>query len=131
MEAVYAAELDAITTSAPALLEQFPPEIALRAWMDRYAAFIAMKRGMADALRAGHASGRIPTSTTRERITAAIMTILARGADTGSLRADVDPHDVATMLVGIFLATAAYDTHEQTGRLLDLLIDALRPKPGR
>ncbi|MET7333632.1 helix-turn-helix domain-containing protein [Nonomuraea sp. NPDC005650] len=131
VEAVYAAEIDAIATSAPALLERFPPEMALRAWMDRYATFFAMKRGMADALRAGQASGRIPTSTTRERITASVMTILAEGADTGSLRADVDPDDVTTMLVGIFLATAALDTPEQTGRLLDLLIDALRPQESR
>ncbi|MEV1172395.1 TetR/AcrR family transcriptional regulator [Nonomuraea sp. NPDC049784] len=131
VEAVYAAELDDITTSASALLERLPPQIALRAWMDRYAAFVAMKRGIADALRAGQASGRIPTSTTRERITAAITAILAKGADTGSLRADVDPDDVTTMLLGIFLATAALDTPEQTGRLLDLLIDALHPKPGQ
>ncbi|MFG1960989.1 TetR/AcrR family transcriptional regulator [Nonomuraea sp. NPDC049028] len=131
VEAVYAAELDNITTSAPALLEQLPPQLALRAWLERYAAFAAMKRGMADALRAGQASGRIPTATTRERITAAITAILAKGADTGSLRADVDPDDVATMLLGIFLATAARDTPEQTGRLLDLLVDALLPNPGR
>ncbi|MEV0385525.1 TetR/AcrR family transcriptional regulator [Nonomuraea sp. NPDC050643] len=130
VEAVYAAELDDIATSAPALLEQHPPQVALRAWMDRYAAFAAMKRGMADALRAGQASGRIPTSTTRDRLTTAITTILAKGADTGALRADVDPDDVTTMLLGIFLATAARDTPEQTGRLLDLLIDALQPKPG-
>ncbi|MEV6149172.1 TetR/AcrR family transcriptional regulator [Nonomuraea sp. NPDC052129] len=131
VEAVYAAELDDIATSAPALLERFPPQIALRAWMDRYGAFAAMKRGMADTLRAGQASGRIPTATTRDRITTAIRTILAKGADTGSLRADADPDDVATMLLGIFLATAARDTPEQTGRLLDLLVDALLPKPGR
>ncbi|WP_433509951.1 TetR/AcrR family transcriptional regulator [Nonomuraea sp. CA-143628] len=130
VEAVYAAELDDITTSAPALLERLPPQLALRAWMERYGAFVAMKRGMADALRAGRASGRIPTATTREGIIAAITMILAKGAETGSLRADVDPDDVATMLFGIFVATAALDTPEQTGRLLDLLIDALLPKPG-
>ncbi|MBE1582504.1 TetR/AcrR family transcriptional regulator [Nonomuraea angiospora] len=131
VEAVYAAELDDIATSAPALLERFPPQIALRAWMERYAAFTAVKRGMADALRAGQASGRIPTSTTRERITTAIATILAKGAETGALRADVDPDEVTTMLLGIFLATSARDTPEQTGRLLDLLLDALLPRAAR
>ncbi|WP_431912341.1 TetR/AcrR family transcriptional regulator [Nonomuraea jabiensis] len=128
VEAVYAAELDDIATSAPALLERFPPQIALRAWMERYAAFTAVKRGMADALRAGQASGRIPTSTTRERITAAIATILAKGAETGSLRADVDADEVTTMVLGVLLATAARDTPEQIGRLLDLLVDALLPR---
>jgi AcrR family transcriptional regulator len=128
VEAVYAAELDDVTRSAPALLAQFPPETALRAWMDRYAAFVATKRGMLDTLRTGWASGRIATPTTRERITAAIGTILRHGARAGSLRADVDPEDVTAMLLGVFLSTAASNAPEQTGRLLDLVVDALRPR---
>ncbi|MFC9648789.1 TetR/AcrR family transcriptional regulator [Streptomyces sp. NPDC059892] len=130
VEAVYAAELDAVATSAPGLLDELPPEAALRAWMDRYAGFVATKRGMIDTLRTGWASGRIATPTTRERVTAAIGTILAEGARTGSLRADVDPEDVTTMLLGVFLSTAAGDTPERTGRLLDLVVDALRPPRG-
>jgi AcrR family transcriptional regulator len=128
VEAVYAAELDDVTGSVSALLQELPPDAALRAWMGRYAAFIATKRGMADTLRAGWASGRIATPTTRERITAAIATILASGAEAGSLRADVDPQDITAMLLGIFLSTAASNTPEQAGRLLDLVMDALRPK---
>nr|WP_239028502.1 TetR/AcrR family transcriptional regulator [Pseudonocardia acidicola] len=128
VEAVYAAELDDVTGSVPALLQEFPPAAALRVWMERYAAFIATKRGMVDTLRAGWTSGRIATPTTRERITAAIGTILASGAEAGSLRADVDPEDVTAILLGVFLTTAASDTPEQAGRLLDLVVDALRPK---
>lgn len=127
VEAVYAAELDDVTAGASTLLDEFPPEVALREWMDRYAAFVATKRGMVDTLRAGWASGRIATPTTRERITAALGMILASGAQAGTLRADVDPDDVTAMLLGVFLSTAASDRWEQTGRLLDLVIDALRP----
>ena len=129
VEAVYGAELHDVATSAPALLDRWPPDVALRTWMDGYAAFVAKKRGMADTLRAGWASGRIATPTTRERITAAIALILTAGAETGSLRADVRPDDVTAMLLGVFLTTAAGGTPEQTGRLLDLLVDALRPRP--
>jgi AcrR family transcriptional regulator len=131
VEAVYAAELDDVAASAPALLAELPPETALRAWMDRYAAFVATKRGMVDKLRAGWASGSMATPTTRERITAAIAPILVDGARAGSLRADVDPEDVIAMLLGVFLSTAASNTPEQTGRLLDLVVDALRPLAGR
>ncbi|RMB82073.1 TetR/AcrR family transcriptional regulator [Streptomyces shenzhenensis] len=129
VEAVYAAELDDVATSAPALLDAFPPEVALRAWMDRYAAFVATKRGMLDTLRAGWASGRIATATTRERITAALGAILAAGARAGSLRADVAPEDATVMVLGVFVATAGDDTPERTARLLDLVVDALRPRP--
>lgn len=130
VEAVYAAELDDVAAGAPALLQELPPDAALRAWIERYAGFVATKRGMADTLRAGWASGRIAAPATRERITTAIATILAAGAEAGSLRADVEPDDVTVMLLGIFLAgSAATGGHasEQTGRLIDLVMHALRP----
>ncbi len=129
VEAVYAAELDDLAASAATLLDEFPPEVAIRAWIDRYAAFVATKRGMVDTLRAGWASGRIATPTTRERLTTAVGTILASGARTGSLRSDVEPEDVIAMLLGVFLSTTASGTPQQTGRLLNLVVDALRPGP--
>ena len=126
VEAVYAAELDDVTGSATGLLEQLPPDAALRAWMARYAAFVATKRGMADTLRAGWASGRIATPATRERITAALALILDRGVRAGTLREDVEPEDVTVMLMGTLLATTAENTPGRTERLLDLVMDALK-----
>ena len=125
VEAVYAAELDDVTDSAPALLGEFPPDVALRAWLDRYAQFFMVKRGMINTLRAGWSAGRI-TPRTRERINAVVTMFLSAGARSGSLRADVQADDVTAMLLGIFLSTAPNDTPEQTGRLLDLLVDAVR-----
>jgi AcrR family transcriptional regulator len=129
VEAVYAAELDDVTASAPALLGELPPEAALRAWMDRYAAFVETKRGMGDVLRASVASGRIATPATRRRITAAIGAILDAGALAGTLRAGVDPEDVTLMLLGVFLSTSGGQDAERIGRMLDLIVDALRPEP--
>ncbi len=127
VEAVYAAELDAVTGSAPGLLTELTPPAALRALMDRYASFAAAKRGMVDTLRAGWASGRIATPATRERLTATIATILVAGARDGSLRPDVEADDVTTLLLGVFLATTQSATEKRTGALLNLLVDALRP----
>lgn len=127
VEAVYAAELDGVATSAGTLLAEFPPDVALRAWMERYAEFVATKLGMLDTLRAGWASGRIATPSTRERVTGAIGTILTAGARAGSLRPDVDPDDVTAILLGVFLSTAGNSTSDQMVRLLDLVVDALRP----
>ena len=125
VEAVYAAELDDVTDSAPAMLGEFPPDVALRAWLDRYAQFFMVKRGMINTLRAGWSAGRI-TPRTRERINAVVTMFLSAEARSGSLRADVQADDVTAMLLGIFLSTAPNDTPEQTGRLLDLLVDAVR-----
>ncbi|WP_398657123.1 hypothetical protein [Streptomyces shenzhenensis] len=55
--------------------------------------------------------------------------ILAAGARAGSLRADVAPEDATVMVLGVFVATAGDDTPERTARLLDLVVDALRPRP--
>jgi AcrR family transcriptional regulator len=129
VEAVYAAELDDVATSAPVLLGKLPPEAALRAWLDRYAAFFETKRGMGDVFRAGVASGRIATPVTRKRITGAIGTILAAGARAGTFRADADPEDVTMMVLGVFLSTVDDREPERIGRLLDLVVDALRPQP--
>jgi len=127
VEAIYATELDAVVTSAPALLAQLPPEAALRAWMDDYAAFFAAKRGISETLRAGWASGTIATPATRERITATIALILDAGAEAGTLRDDVPAEQVTMMLLGVFLSTRASDEPELTGPLLDLVAAALRP----
>ncbi|MBO0852167.1 MAG: TetR/AcrR family transcriptional regulator [Nocardia sp.] len=127
VEAVYAAELDALTRSAADLLLELPPDRALRAWMSKYAAFVATKRGMAETLRAGWASGSIAAPATRERVNAAIDTFLARGAEAKTLRADIDAEDVTVMLLGILLTTST-QTGDRTERLLDLTLDALRPR---
>ncbi|WP_328643188.1 helix-turn-helix domain-containing protein [Streptomyces canus] len=127
VEAVYAAELDEVVSSAAELLTEFEPAAALRTWMTRYAAFFRIKRGMSDTLRAGWASGSIATPATRERITAVIAMMLRSGAEAGSLRSDVDPDDVTMMLLGVFLSTAAIDAPDKAEQLLDLIVDALRP----
>lgn len=128
VEAVYGAELDGVVEAASGVLAELPPDLALRAWLARYAEFVATKRAMIDALRAGWASGRITTPATRERITAVLATFLEEGARTATLRADVAPDDVAAMLLGVFLSTAG-GAPDQPARLLDLLVDALRPAP--
>lgn len=130
IDAVYAAELDDVTAGAAGLLAELTPERALRAWMDRYTEFVATKRAMIGSLRAASAAGTPAASSTRERITAAIADLLAAGARTGAFRADIEPDDVTTMLLGVTLATATDDTPERAHRLLDLVLDALRP-PGR
>lgn len=133
VEAIYAAELDAVVADADPLLAALPADQALREWMNHYARFTVAKRGMLGILRAGWASGRIATPATRERITAVIASMLAAGAADGTLRSDVDPDDVVSMLVGVFLSSGGVDAADgfaRTDRLLDLLIDGLRPRVG-
>ena len=125
VEAVYAAELDDVVSSAGSLLDEMAPERALRAWMRRYAEFSVMKRGIVDTLRAGWSSGRIATPTTRERINNAIGAILAAGVADGSFRSDLAPDDVTTMVLGVVLSTGPTAPLQQIERLFDVVVDGL------
>jgi AcrR family transcriptional regulator len=119
VEAVYRTELTDVAAAAEQLLTQYPPKTALRRWMDRYASFVAAKRGMAESLHAMFDSGAMQPSQTRDSIAGAVDLLLRAGADEGSLRSDVQADDVVSGLIGIFLASGS---PEQTGRLLDLLV---------
>ena len=125
VEAVYRTELAAVCSSVEDLLATHEPADALRAWMDRYAEFVTTKRGMAETFRAMVADGTVARTRTREAIGGAVGTLLAAGARAGTVRDDVEPDDVVTVLVGIFVATQGSDDRARVGRLLDLVASGL------
>jgi AcrR family transcriptional regulator len=129
VEAVYRTELAAVLATATDLLAAHDPTTAMRLWIDKYAAFVKTKRGMAESLRSLMQSGTIASSETRARVTQAIQTILDAGIDAGTLRADVRADDIAASLVGIFLATPDVSQVAQTGRMLDILFAGLQTAP--
>jgi AcrR family transcriptional regulator len=125
VEAVYRAELSRLCDSIGDLLAAQSADAALRAWMDRFADYVATKRDMADTLRVVIASGAITTSQARAQLSAAVQTMLGAGA-VGTLRSDVLAEDVVASLVGIFLACGQPQQRGQAGRMLDLLMAGLR-----
>jgi AcrR family transcriptional regulator len=126
VEALYRKELADLCASAGDLLATRPPELALRAWMDRFAGYVTAKREMADALRAVFASGAVTVSVAREQLAEAVQTILDAGVTAGTLRDDVRAEDIVASIVGMFAATSLAGGHEQLERMLDLLMDAVR-----
>jgi AcrR family transcriptional regulator len=129
VEAAYRNELGRLCDAAADLGEALPPDQAVRAWMDRFTDYLATKRGMATALRAVIASGGDPYAESRARMLAAISPLLDAGAKAGTIREGVDPLDVLVALNGVSLAAGAPEQRERAGRLLDLLMDGLRPRP--
>lgn len=119
VEAIFRAELAEVAAAAEQLLDRYPPRIALRRWMDRYASFVAAKRGMAETLHAIFDSGGMERSQTRDRIVGAVDMLLRAGAGDETLCSDVQADDVVSSLIGIFLVSRS---PEQTGRMLDLLV---------
>lgn len=123
-EAVYRTEFAALRDSAAELLAELPPDAALRAWMDRFAEYLATKREMAEALRA--VISTVSLSAKRAELAEAAGTVLEAGAADGTLRSDVLAEDVVAGIVGVFLSCGP-DQPEQAARLLDLMMDGLRP----
>jgi len=122
VEAVYRAELAEVSAAAQAMIDEHPPVEALRHWMNRYAEFVAAKKGMAESLRMILATGTIEPSDSRVSIVTAMETLLRAGAADGSLRHDLEADDVVTSLLGILLTSSST---LQAQRLIDLLIDGV------
>lgn len=127
VDAVYQDQVGRLTTGARELLAQLPPAAALRRWMDLFGDWIAAKNGMLDTLLAMIESGEITHARTRTELLAAIGTILDAGRAAGDLRSDVTAEDIATALIGTFTVAPRPARADTAGRLLDLLLDGLRP----
>jgi AcrR family transcriptional regulator len=124
VEAVYRDEITRVSALAEKLLKSRKPVPALREWMERFVAFMTAKHGMADVFRAVIASGGDPYGETRALALDAVRTLIAAGAAAGVVRDDVDPLDLLTILNGLSFAT---EDRAQLDRLLDLIMDGLRP----
>jgi len=131
VDAVYRDQVERLTAGARELLSQRDPAVAMRCWMDLFGHWIATKNGMLDTLLAMIESGEIAHAETRTELLAAITTILDAGRRTGELRTDVTAEDIATSLIGIFTVAHQLGHQARTGRLLDLLMDGLRPPAPR
>ena len=128
VEAVYRSELDALAADAEALLAAHGALDALRMWMDQYARFVATKHAMRDALRIALTSPAALASETRARIRAVVTRFMAAGASDVTIRQDVESDDVTLSLAGAVLMTATSTDASQLRRMLDLLLDGLRPR---
>ena len=125
--AIYRDQVTRLVDGARQLLAELPPSSALRSWMDLFGDWIATKNGMLDTLLAMIQSGEISHTETRTQLLAAIAEILAAGRLAGDLRGDISAEDVAAGLIGIFTVARPPDHEAMANRLLDILLDGLRP----
>ncbi|GAA4663251.1 helix-turn-helix domain-containing protein [Amycolatopsis dongchuanensis] len=127
VDAVYQDQVSRLTTGARELLARLDPPAALRRWMDLFGDWIATKNGMLDTMLAMIESGELAHAHTRTELLAAIDGILDAGRASGQLRGDIPAEDIAAALIGIFTAAGAPEHQAMAARLLDLLMDGLRP----
>lgn len=122
VRALYDQEIDELVALAHDLLEDHPPEEALKLWFTQLAAYARVKFGVMAAVEAS--VWQDIGSSTMGKLGEALTALLAAGRANGSLRADVDSRDV--ILLSWFLAHVEdHEWAERTPRLLAVLLDGL------
>ena len=126
VEAAYRSEVAELSAAADDLLATRPPDLALAEWMDRFVAYAAAKRGMRAALQSVVASGSDIFADARRQNLATLATLLAAGAEAGTIRPDVEAEDVLRATGIVWQLDDQPGWEEQARRLLGLVMDGLR-----
>jgi AcrR family transcriptional regulator len=123
--AVFRHEVDACADAALILAAEYEPGEALARWMQRYAAFIATKRGLATALHSGNPAFDSLHAYFDKRLLPALRTLLDAAVAAGEVRADVDADDLLNAVAN--LCRRAHDEDpDRARRMVALLVDGLR-----
>jgi AcrR family transcriptional regulator len=121
--AVFRREIDACADAAPVLARENAPFEALAKWMQRYAAFVGAKRGLAKALHSGDPAFDALPAHFDARLRPALRTLLDAAA--GQVRADVDPDELLGAVASLCMSSHN-DGPGRAERMVALLVDGLR-----
>ena len=123
--AVFRREIDACADAAPVLAAENGPGEALALWMQRYAAFIATKRGLASALHSGDPVFDALPAYFRQRLAPALRALLESATAAGEVRTEIAAEDLLGAVAS--LCSNAYGQGpEHVRRMVALLVDGLR-----
>jgi AcrR family transcriptional regulator len=130
IEAVYRHGVDELAGAATRLLAALPPGAALHEWMRLFVDYIATKKVIAPALGSIIDGGPELKAYSVGRLSDAAALLLARASACGDIRADVDPEDLLRAVFGFTFGNTRPDWRESALRLIDILMDGLRPHRG-
>ena len=123
--AVFRHEIDACADAALILAAEHEPGEALARWMQRYAAFIATKRGLATALHSGDPAFDTLPAYFQQRLEPALRALLEAAAAAGEVRTDISAEELLGAVAS--LCMHAYKRGpEHARRMVALLVDGLR-----
>lgn len=123
--AVFRREIDACADAAPVLSAEREPFDALAGWMQRYATFIAAKRGLAKALHSGDPAFDNLPGYFDQRLRPTLRTLLEAAVAAGEVRADVDADELLSAVASLCMS-AHNDGPGRAERMVALLVDGLR-----
>ena len=127
VEAVYRREVQQLAASAERLLATKPAGEALHQWMRVFVDYIATKKVLAQALASMVGGTTDLYAASGVLITNAMTLLVTRAAAAGDIRADADPTDLLRALVGFTYGATGPGWQASALRLIDILMDGLRP----
>lgn len=127
--AVFQHEIDSCAEAAITLAQELPPEQALEEWMYRYTQLIRTKRGLAPCLNSDDPAVANLRKYFEESVLPTFLKLLNAAIATGKIRGDVDGNDILYAIASLCMSPYS-EGQEHTLRMVSLLIDGLRYKPG-
>jgi AcrR family transcriptional regulator len=124
--AVFHREVDACAAEAPELAAAHDPGDALEIWIQRYARFIATKRGLAAALHFGDPAFRALPAYFQHQLGPVLQALLDTAVDAGAVRGGVDPLDLLGAVAKLCIPPLGTDDTSRADRMIALLVDGLR-----
>jgi AcrR family transcriptional regulator len=129
VEAVYRREVQQLADAATRMLDDLPPGQALHQWMRLFVDYIATKKVIAPALGSIVVGVSELYAASGALITGAMSELVRRAAAAGDIRPNADPDDLLRALVGFTYGATGPGWEASARRLIDILMDGLRPSP--
>jgi AcrR family transcriptional regulator len=131
LEAVYRDQVEALRARADELIGSDAPGEALAVWLRALMTFSSTKQSLISALLATIGKESDLLSACSKVIWDAAEILLKRAQQAGAVRADADARDLIRLVHAVNIATQRAPTDPgQSERLLGLILDGLRPRPG-
>jgi AcrR family transcriptional regulator len=123
--AVFRSEVDACAEAASTLAAEHGPAEALGRWMQRYAAYISTKRGLASALYSGDPTYASLPGYFEQKLVPALQALLNAAVAAGEARAGVNPYELLSA-VGCLGMNVAAEGDGRVERAVALMVDGVR-----
>ena len=123
--AVFKREVDACAAAQATIARAHDPGEALGRWLERYASFIATKRGLAAALHSGDPAFDALPAYFEQHLGPALEALLESAAAAGEIRDDIQANDLLRAVSNLCVPNTG-DGAGHNQRMLALLIDGLR-----
>ena len=130
IEAVYKEEVEKLVGAGQRFLATSAPVDALRNWMLLFIDHVANKRLILPALDTVAGGSIRLIEGSHESIHVTFLNLVQNAKDKGSLRAEMEPHDMVRALLGVFFTTGLPGWEESARRIVDILIDGTRERTG-